>query len=118
MLRKERVAQRHEPRFHDLIFGWSFIVFDTHQESVIDDNRVLFDCRSQQVLPTFAFRFSQPISCCSMARVGWRLVTKRIWLRKRPPECRQPPQHTFHQCCLSIPQTKCLSPWNRRGSSA
>ena len=76
----------HELCLHHLIFNWSFIVFDTHQKPAIDANRLFFDCRSTgapHVLDASVRNSprarSRPISCGSMARLCWSLVTKHVW---------------------------------------
>ena len=124
MLHEEHAAMCHEP---SLIFNKSFFVFHTHQESAIDDRRLLFD----NPLPTFALRnlrnlfraFTRPISCCSMARVGWSLVTKHIWPPRRASRLPAVSMAHVQQNPSAVPRTlgrrtKCLSPQTRRGSAA
>ena len=69
MLCEEHVAKRHDPRLHHLVFGWSFVEPDTHQESVLTFNWTL-NVRAAS-LANSPRAFSRPSSCCSVARVGW-----------------------------------------------
>ena len=89
MLCEEHVAKRHEPRLHLSIFSWSFIVFDTHQESAINGQPIILRMSFfQMVLPTFAFRTHLLLFNHQVLVVTWPVLVG-VSLPKKQLACKE-----------------------------